>query len=262
MQALCIWCSVLRMAVRSNPLRWDTQTGLIQESQLKELTPTMPVIFIKAIPVDKQDTKNVYECPVYKTRTRGPTYVWTFNLKTKEKPAKWVIAGVCLLLSDWVGFSSTCSTGHTYTYYNIADSYITLEQFYHVHAYIPIYIYSHVCTCMYVCIYESTCMYVHVLHVSVYLSIYLLLNLYIYLSINHLRSYIHTYLICCYIRTCQPISVCHLTHTKIFDWTVSCHNVVSTTCIDMFQSSVRSSSGWRQYVNRDMYYTQQVTVGV
>ena len=80
--------------------RWDTQTGLIQESQLKELTPAMPVIFVKAIPVDKQDTKNVYECPVYKTRSRGPTYVWTFNLKTKEKPAKWVIAGVCLLLSD------------------------------------------------------------------------------------------------------------------------------------------------------------------
>ena len=59
----------------------------------------MPVIFIKAIPVDKQDTKNVYECPVYKTRMHGPTYVWTFNLKTKEKPAKWFIAGVCVLLS-------------------------------------------------------------------------------------------------------------------------------------------------------------------
>jgi len=79
--------------------RWDTQTNLIQESGLKELTPSMPVIFIKAVLVDKQETKNVYQCPVYKTHTRGPTYVWTFNLKTKEKPAKWVIAGVCLLLS-------------------------------------------------------------------------------------------------------------------------------------------------------------------
>lgn len=79
--------------------RWDTQTGAIQESILKELTPTMPVIFIRAIPVDKQEKKNIYECPVYKTRQRGPTYVWTFNLKTKEKPAKWVIAGTCLLLS-------------------------------------------------------------------------------------------------------------------------------------------------------------------
>lgn len=79
--------------------RWDTQTSLLQEANLKDLNPAMPVIFIKAIPVDKQDTKNIYECPVYKTRIRGATFVWTFNLKTKEKAAKWVIAGVALLLS-------------------------------------------------------------------------------------------------------------------------------------------------------------------
>ncbi|XP_075314376.1 dynein axonemal heavy chain 9 [Odontesthes bonariensis] len=78
--------------------RWDTQTGMIVDARLKELTPTMPVIFIKAIPVDKQENKNVYQCPVYKTRQRGPTYVWTFNLKTKENPSKWTLAGVALLL--------------------------------------------------------------------------------------------------------------------------------------------------------------------
>ena len=80
--------------------RWDTQTGMIAESRLKELTPGMPVMFIRAIPVDKQETKNVYECPVYKTRQRGPTYVWNFFLKTKESPAKWTLAGVALLLSS------------------------------------------------------------------------------------------------------------------------------------------------------------------
>lgn len=52
----------------------------------------------KAITQDKQDLRNMYECPVYKTRTRGPTYVWTFNLKTKDKPGKWTLAGVALLL--------------------------------------------------------------------------------------------------------------------------------------------------------------------
>ncbi|CAJ0928428.1 unnamed protein product [Ranitomeya imitator] len=78
--------------------RWDTQTSIITDARLKDLTPAMPVIFIKAIPVDKQDTRNVYACPVYKTRQRGPTYVWTFNLKTKENPSKWVLAGVALLL--------------------------------------------------------------------------------------------------------------------------------------------------------------------
>ena len=68
------------------------------ESRLKELTPIMPVMFIKAIPVDRMDLKGMYECPVYKNKSRGPTYVWTFNLKTKEKPSKWILAGVALLL--------------------------------------------------------------------------------------------------------------------------------------------------------------------
>ncbi|XP_060515880.1 dynein beta chain, ciliary [Cylas formicarius] len=78
--------------------RWDVQAGIIMDSRLKELFPAMPVINIKAITQDKQDLRNMYECPVYKTRTRGPTFVWTFNLKTKDKPAKWTLAGVALLL--------------------------------------------------------------------------------------------------------------------------------------------------------------------
>lgn len=78
--------------------RWDSVAGSIASSRLKELFPSMPVIFMKAVTQDKQETKNMYECPLYKTRTRGPTYVWTFNLKTKEKAAKWTLGGVCLLL--------------------------------------------------------------------------------------------------------------------------------------------------------------------
>lgn len=100
--------------------RWDVQQGIIMESKLKELYPQMPVInirvfkisclmsnistsnhrciFFQALTQDKQDLRNMYECPVYKTRTRGPTYIWTFNLKTKDKPAKWTLAGVALLL--------------------------------------------------------------------------------------------------------------------------------------------------------------------
>lgn len=78
--------------------RWDVQAGIIMDSRLKELFPPMPVINVRAITQDKQDLRNMYECPVYKTRTRGPTYIWTFNLKTKDKPAKWTLAGVALLL--------------------------------------------------------------------------------------------------------------------------------------------------------------------
>ncbi|XP_058477020.1 dynein heavy chain 9, axonemal isoform X3 [Solea solea] len=78
--------------------RWDTQSGLIVDARLKELTPSVPVIFIRAVPVDKRESKSTYPCPVYKTRQRGPTYVWTFNLKTKDNPSKWTLAGVALLL--------------------------------------------------------------------------------------------------------------------------------------------------------------------
>ena len=81
--------------VLSNPC---PQAGIITEGKLKELTPALPVMFIRAVPAEKQDYRSVYPCPVYKTRQRGPTYVWTFQLKTKEKPSKWVLAGVALLL--------------------------------------------------------------------------------------------------------------------------------------------------------------------
>ena len=78
--------------------RWDINVGSIVESRLKELHPLMPVMYIKALTQDKQEMRNLYECPVYKTRLRGPTYVWTFNLRTKERPSKWILAGVSLLL--------------------------------------------------------------------------------------------------------------------------------------------------------------------
>ncbi|XDV45248.1 hypothetical protein PO909_013376 [Leuciscus waleckii] len=77
---------------------WEPQAGVMVDARLKELMPAMPVIFIKAVPVDKQDQRGQYQCPVYKTRQRGPTYVWTFSLKTRDSPSKWTLAGVALLL--------------------------------------------------------------------------------------------------------------------------------------------------------------------
>lgn len=78
--------------------RWDIQSGALVDARLKELTSTMPVIFAKAIPADRQEVKHAYECPVYKTKARGLTYVWTFRLRSKDRIAKWVLAGVALLL--------------------------------------------------------------------------------------------------------------------------------------------------------------------
>ncbi|XP_075250106.1 dynein beta chain, ciliary-like isoform X2 [Convolutriloba macropyga] len=80
--------------------RWDMQHGCIMESRIKELTPSMPVMYLKAVLADKRDLKGTYGCPVYKTKQRGVlTYVWTFHLKIKDHPAKWVLRGTALLLN-------------------------------------------------------------------------------------------------------------------------------------------------------------------
>lgn len=42
--------------------------------------------------------KNASRCPVYKTQMRGPTYVFDAFLRTKAPAAKWVLAGVVLVM--------------------------------------------------------------------------------------------------------------------------------------------------------------------
>jgi len=44
-----------------------------------------------------------YECPVYVTSMRGPTYVFSANLSMESEdspPEKWILSGACLLMSD------------------------------------------------------------------------------------------------------------------------------------------------------------------
>ena len=65
----------------------------------------MPVMLLKAVTVEKAEQKDMYNCPVYKTKLRPKGalghpdggYIFTANLKTKEKAEKWVMAGVALL---------------------------------------------------------------------------------------------------------------------------------------------------------------------
>ena len=48
--------------------RWDINAGSIMDSNLKELHPIMPIMYIKALTQDKQESRNMYDCPIYKTR--------------------------------------------------------------------------------------------------------------------------------------------------------------------------------------------------
>lgn len=42
----------------------------------------------------------IYECPVYVTTFRGPTYVFLSTLRSKDPTSKWVLAGCALVLQE------------------------------------------------------------------------------------------------------------------------------------------------------------------
>jgi dynein heavy chain len=92
--------------------RWDTALGQLEESYPKKQFSVVPVINCRSLPIpsDGREEKNVYQCPVYKTETRGATYVFNAQLKTKAPPQKWIIAGVAIIL-DVEGVSDAFSHG-------------------------------------------------------------------------------------------------------------------------------------------------------
>lgn len=78
--------------------RWDGQNNTVERSFPKEMASPMPVINCKAVAAEKLEVKGVYVCPCYKTEFRGPTYVFSAQLKSKSPPARWVLAGVALIM--------------------------------------------------------------------------------------------------------------------------------------------------------------------
>jgi len=78
--------------------RWDVQTGLIERSKPKEMFCDMPIINARAVSLEKEEKNNVYMCPTYKTTMRGPTWVFSAQLKTKSAPNRWILAGVAMVM--------------------------------------------------------------------------------------------------------------------------------------------------------------------
>jgi dynein heavy chain len=82
--------------------------GHIMDSHLKELLPVMPLIYVKAVPVQPQwqaegvgflrNDPRVYECPVFITLSRGATYVFLATLNTIQPTSKWVLTGTALIM--------------------------------------------------------------------------------------------------------------------------------------------------------------------
>merc|ERR1712124_49977 len=76
--------------------------GVLRESKPKELLPPMPIIYVKAVQVqpswDPQSVgyirpePDLYNCPVYLTTFRGPTWVFVATLKTDKPASHWCCA--------------------------------------------------------------------------------------------------------------------------------------------------------------------------
>ena len=81
--------------------------GILRDSKPKELLPPMPIIFIKAGQVQPtwdpssvgylRPEPTIYNCPVYLTTFRGPTFVLVATLKTDMPSSKWTLRGVALI---------------------------------------------------------------------------------------------------------------------------------------------------------------------
>lgn len=91
--------------------RWDLGSGMLDASLPKEMYVVMPVMNCRAMlaaaarkdgggdrATGSSSNNSAFECPVYKTQQRGPTYVFTAQLRTKSPPSKWILAGVALLM--------------------------------------------------------------------------------------------------------------------------------------------------------------------
>ena len=78
------------------------------DGRLKELLPALPVVYIKAVPVQStwepssvgylRRQPDIYECPVYVTSFRGHTYIFLATLKTIDPCNKWVLTGTAILM--------------------------------------------------------------------------------------------------------------------------------------------------------------------
>ena len=76
--------------------------GFLTEMINKELDPKIPVMHVFAVELKNKNTLGYYECPVYYTTQRGPTYIFTAYLRMESEesdPIQWILAGVALILS-------------------------------------------------------------------------------------------------------------------------------------------------------------------
>jgi dynein heavy chain len=78
------------------------EQGNLMDMIPKELYPELPVVHVISINRVDQVDAGFYDCPVYVTSMRGPTYVFTAKLKMESEEfdfKTWILAGVAMIMA-------------------------------------------------------------------------------------------------------------------------------------------------------------------
>jgi dynein heavy chain len=81
--------------------RGDEQ-GYLVDMQLKELHPPVPIVHVTAIRRQDMQSIAIYDCPVYQTTMRGPTYVFCAGLQLESEEQdvrRWILAGCAMVMA-------------------------------------------------------------------------------------------------------------------------------------------------------------------
>ncbi|KAE9123159.1 Dynein alpha chain, flagellar outer arm [Phytophthora fragariae] len=106
------WEFPMKDGEKTSPFSYEIDSipcgGHLVDPMPKELLPSAPVIYARAVVIDSKweatavghfrRNKDVFDCPVYQTTLRGPTYVFLATLNTINPQAKWILAGVALVM--------------------------------------------------------------------------------------------------------------------------------------------------------------------
>jgi dynein heavy chain len=78
--------------------RWDAGRNALTDADASELYPEMPVLLLRGVQPHEVPTIDVYDCPVYATTARGPTFLFSAPLRTEREADAWVLASVAMLM--------------------------------------------------------------------------------------------------------------------------------------------------------------------
>ncbi|DBA02158.1 TPA: hypothetical protein N0F65_004793 [Lagenidium giganteum] len=106
------WEPAMREGERVSPISYEIDAiacgGHLMDPMPKELFPETPIIYARAVLIEEgweatgvghfRRKKEIFDCPVYQTTLRGPTYVFLATLSTLDPKSKWTLAGLALVM--------------------------------------------------------------------------------------------------------------------------------------------------------------------